>query len=78
MHYPSLLLVPIVLFLLNTTQNLEARPQIKILTTIFPLMEFARAVSGERGEVSLLVPPGAEIQQQGLIPPIPALTLCRA
>jgi len=34
--------------------------KIKIVASVFPLMEFARAVSGERGEVSLLLPPGAE------------------
>jgi len=37
------------------------RPKIKIMATVFPLMEFARAVAGERGEVGLLLPPGAEI-----------------
>jgi zinc transport system substrate-binding protein len=35
--------------------------KIKIVTTVFPLMEFSRSVCGERGEVSLLIPPGAEI-----------------
>jgi zinc transport system substrate-binding protein len=38
-----------------------ARPKIKIMTTVFPLLEFARAVAGERGEVSLILPPGAEV-----------------
>jgi zinc transport system substrate-binding protein len=37
------------------------RPKIKIMTTVFPLLEFARAIAGERGEVSLLLPPGAEV-----------------
>jgi len=40
---------------------MEDRPRIKILTTVFPLMEFARAVAAERGEVRLLIPPGAEV-----------------
>jgi len=31
------------------------------MTSVFPLMEFARNVAGERGEVSLLLPPGAEV-----------------
>jgi zinc transport system substrate-binding protein len=39
----------------------SARPRIKIMTTVFPLLEFARAVAGERGEVNLLLPPGAEV-----------------
>lgn len=53
--------IQILLFLVNTSQKLEARPRIKILTTIFPLMEFAREVAGEKGEASLFVPPGAEV-----------------
>lgn len=41
--------------------HLHSSTQIKIETSVFPLKEFAQAVAGERGEVSLLVPPGAEI-----------------
>jgi zinc transport system substrate-binding protein len=46
-----------------TAQNLQAqgRPKIRIMTTVFPLLEFAREVAGERGEVTLLLPPGAEV-----------------
>ncbi len=39
----------------------DSSKKIKIVTSVFPLMEFAGAVVGERGEVSLLLPPGAEI-----------------
>ncbi|MCK4337532.1 MAG: zinc ABC transporter substrate-binding protein [Candidatus Aminicenantes bacterium] len=35
--------------------------KIRIVTSIFPLKEFAGAVAGDRGEVSLLLKPGAEI-----------------
>ncbi len=35
--------------------------KIKIVVSIFPLFEFARAVAGEAGEVSLLLPPGANV-----------------
>jgi zinc transport system substrate-binding protein len=42
-------------------ENPSARPKIKIMTTVFPLLEFVRAVAGDRGEVSLLLPPGAEV-----------------
>jgi len=35
--------------------------KIKIVTTIFPLLEFAKAVCGEKAEVHLLLPPGAEV-----------------
>jgi len=39
----------------------ESGRKIRVVTSVFPLMEFARAVCGDRGEVHLLVPPGAEI-----------------
>ena len=42
-------------------QDLDAAKKIRVVTSVFPLLEFAGAVSGERGEVSLLLPPGAEI-----------------
>ncbi len=41
--------------------NSKNNDKIKIVATVFPLMEFAKAVAGDRGEVSLLLPPGAEI-----------------
>lgn len=41
--------------------NSQSQSKIKITTSVFPLLEFAKYVSGERGEVSLLLPPGAEI-----------------
>lgn len=34
---------------------------LKIVTTIFPLREFAKEISADRGEVSLLLPPGAGV-----------------
>jgi zinc transport system substrate-binding protein len=38
-----------------------ARPaKIKIVTTLFPLYEFAKEVAGDNAEVSLLLPPGIE------------------
>ncbi|MCX5916272.1 MAG: zinc ABC transporter substrate-binding protein [Deltaproteobacteria bacterium] len=33
---------------------------LKVVTTLFPLQEFAAAVGGERARVDLLLPPGAE------------------
>ncbi len=41
--------------------NPQTSEKARVITSVFPLLEFARAVSGERGEVSLLLPPGAEI-----------------
>jgi len=43
------------------TPDLLAGPKIKITTTVFPLWEFTRAVVGDRGEVNLLLPPGADV-----------------
>jgi zinc transport system substrate-binding protein len=40
---------------------LAAGDRIRILTSVFPLKEFAAAVAGDRGEVSLLLPPGAGV-----------------
>jgi zinc transport system substrate-binding protein len=39
----------------------DVEEKIKIMTSIFPLMEFAEAVVGDRGDVDLLLPPGAEV-----------------
>ena len=35
--------------------------KIRVVTSVFPLLEFVGAVAGERGEVSLLLPPGAGV-----------------
>jgi len=39
----------------------QSQEKINILTSIFPLYEFAQAVCGERGEVNILISPGAEV-----------------
>jgi zinc transport system substrate-binding protein len=48
-----------VLLLGAGSARLEAR--VKVLTSIFPLQEFATAVAGDRGEVALFLPPGASV-----------------
>ena len=55
------ILVVIIILLTFQVPRLVSSSQVKVVTSVFPLMEFARAVCGERGEVSLLLPPGAEI-----------------
>jgi len=35
--------------------------KIRVIATVFPLAEFAREIAGERGEISLLLPPGADV-----------------
>ncbi len=56
-------LILVVLFCFSSSISLHAQRQekINILTSIFPLYEFAQAVCGERGEVNILIPPGAEV-----------------
>jgi zinc transport system substrate-binding protein len=41
--------------------KIAPRQKIKIMATVFPIMEFAREIVGDRGEVRLLLPPGAEV-----------------
>ena len=43
--------------------SIQAKPpnKIKILTSIFPFYEFAQVICGDRGEVEILIPPGAEV-----------------
>lgn len=63
MKRPSALLGLLVLLL--GCVPLSAGPadsvRLKVVASIFPLSEFARAVAGDRAEVSLFLPPGAEI-----------------
>lgn len=41
--------------------GLQREPRLRIVATVLPLRDFAAAVSGERAEVSLLLPAGAEV-----------------
>ena len=49
------------LFIQSPPEKKSALDKIKVIASVFPLFEMARCVAGERGEVSLLVPPGAEV-----------------
>jgi len=57
------LLIFLLIFNIPNLQSKEKKEvdKITIITSVFPLQEFAEAVAGERGDVSLLLPPGAEI-----------------
>ncbi len=48
------------LALLVIPSPVHSQPNLKIITTLFPLQEFARSVGGEKVQVDLLLPPGAE------------------
>ena len=42
------------------TQPADPQSGLSIVTTVFPAYDFARQIAGERAEVTLLLPPGAE------------------
>jgi zinc transport system substrate-binding protein len=48
------------LFLLLPSPEVHSQPKLKVVASLFPLYEFAREVGGNRSEVTLLLPPGAE------------------
>lgn len=42
-------------------RSFESPPPLKIVTSVFPIQEFAAYIAGRRGEASLLLPPGAGV-----------------
>ncbi len=44
----------------ETAQSAPETKKIKIVTTLFPLYDFARTIAGDKAEVTLLLPPGME------------------
>jgi zinc transport system substrate-binding protein len=57
---PSAALLGIWFFFVSVAPAAPA-DKFRVLTTVFPIQEFARAVVGERGDVRLLLPPGAGV-----------------
>lgn len=43
-----------------TRQEQKPSGRLQVVTTLFPLYDFARIIAGERAEVSMLLPPGME------------------
>jgi len=41
-------------------EQIPATDKLKVVTTLFPLYDFARNIGGDRADVSLLLPPGVE------------------
>ncbi len=58
--YLPLLLGLCIVYGLPTPASPRPAP-LKIIASIFPLREFAKEIAGDRGEVSLLLPPGAGV-----------------
>jgi len=60
---------PLIIICLAALCGLASRPSegpapregVRVLTSVFPLKEFAAAVAGDRGEARLLLPPGAGV-----------------
>jgi len=44
----------------DLSENENSNEKIKIVTTLFPQYDFARQIAGDKAEVALLLPPGAE------------------
>ncbi len=42
------------------TEPVSAEPKVSVVTTLFPLYDFARSLAGDKAEILLLLPPGAE------------------
>lgn len=45
----------------NNNADTKADDKINIVTTVFPLYDFARAVAGDNAEIKMLIKPGAEV-----------------
>jgi zinc transport system substrate-binding protein len=55
-----ILIVGSFVVLSNKKENTSLNNKIKIVTTLFPLYDFAKEIGGDKVEVSLLLPPGIE------------------
>lgn len=44
----------------SNEEKTAARKKLSVVTTLFPLYDFARTIGGDRAEVTLLLPPGVE------------------
>ncbi|MBU4348223.1 zinc ABC transporter substrate-binding protein [Patescibacteria group bacterium] len=60
----SVLVIIVAIFIVDITNddnNFSDKPEkIKIITTIFPLYDFAKTIVGDNADVSMLLPPGIE------------------
>lgn len=55
-----LLLIPLVSACRKGSEPARGTKKLQVVTTLFPVYDFARVIGGERVEVSLLLPPGVE------------------
>ncbi len=56
----ALVFLAVFLPLSMARSHAQAQPKVKVVTTLFPLQDFARMVGGERVQADLILPPGSE------------------
>lgn len=64
---PALIFLALVL-ILPFSLKAPAEPRLKVVTSILPLTDLARAVAGQRAEIRQIIPPSAEIHHFQLRP----------
>lgn len=55
-----LIMAAVVLAGCTREEHRNATPKLQVVATLFPIYDFARIISGERAEVTMLLPPGME------------------
>jgi len=65
MGFPSIIILLLVISLImisceNKTARITGGKRLKVVTTLFPLYDFAKHVGKQRADVTLLLPPGVE------------------
>lgn len=61
----SILLLPLIVIVIlntscNTIKSSDSNNSITVITTLFPVYDFAREIAGDKAEIILLLPPGVE------------------
>lgn len=60
MKWLTALLLALVLVLPGCSRQERQSGKLQVVTTLFPLYDFARTIGGEKAQVTLLLPPGVE------------------
>ena len=60
MKWLTVLLLALVLVLPGCSRQERQSGKLQVVTTLFPLYDFARTIGGEKAQVTLLLPPGVE------------------
>lgn len=60
MRWLIVLLLATALFLPGCSSKQQKSDKLQVVTTLFPLYDFARTIGGDKAQVSMLLPPGVE------------------